>query len=186
MNDRRLAVADPEAKHGGARRQSENGVKKMVKSPVTDLKDNIRAAMIGLLNARLADAIDLKLAVKQAHWNVKGPSFIGLHELFDQIATRCDGHVDVIAERVVQLGGQALGTSQVVTKATALKPYPTDITAEGDHLEALRERLSAFAAASRAAIDEADEAGDADTADIMTGVSRAVDKDLWFVAAHLG
>lgn len=158
----------------------------MAKSPVTDLKDNIRSAMIGLLNARLADAIDLKLAVKQAHWNVKGESFIALHELFDGIAGRCDEHVDVIAERVVQLGGQAMGTTQVVAKATTLKAYPTDITAQKDHIEALRDRLSAFAATSRAAIDEAADAGDADTADIMTGVSRAIDKDLWFVAAHLG
>jgi starvation-inducible DNA-binding protein len=151
---------------------------------VTDIKDNVRNQMIELLNARLADAIDLKLAVKQAHWNIKGDNFIGLHELFDQIATRVDDHVDTIAERAVQLGGIALGTTQVVAETTTLKPYSVKLVASADHVKALSSHLSDFAASVRKAIDDADSAGDANTADIFTQVSRAVDKDLWFVAAH--
>lgn len=149
-----------------------------------DLPDNTRKAVIALLNARLIDAIDLRLAVKQAHWNVKGPTFIALHELFDQIQARVDGFVDEIAERSVALGGVVAGTSQSAVKSQ-LRPYPTDITAEKEHLAALADRLSQFGKLAREAIDAADEAGDKDTADLFTGVSKQIDKDLWFVEAHL-
>jgi starvation-inducible DNA-binding protein len=150
-----------------------------------DLADNTRKAMIALLNARLADAIDLRLAVKQAHWNVKGPNFIALHELFDAIQGRIDGFVDDIAERVTTLAGIAGGTVQVAAAGSTLEPYPTDVTAQKAHLEAVADRLAAFGKLVREAIDASDEAGDKDTADLFTGVSRAIDKDLWFVEAHL-
>jgi starvation-inducible DNA-binding protein len=150
-----------------------------------DIPSNVRTAMIAMLNARLADALDLRNAVKHAHWNVRGPNFIALHEMFDAMTTRMADHADEIAERVTQLGGQAMGTVQTVAGDTKLAPYPKDASAQADHLKALAERFAAFGASTRAAIDEADEAGDKDTADIMTGVSRAVDKDLWFLEAHL-
>jgi starvation-inducible DNA-binding protein len=149
-----------------------------------DLKSNTRKVSIELLNARLADAIDLALITKQAHWNIKGPQFIAIHEMLDGFRTELDGHVDTIAERAVQLGGTAFGTSQVVAQKTTLKPYPTDIHKTKDHLAALIEHYATVAKSVRAAIDEADEAGDADTADIFTGYSRALDKSLWFLEAH--
>lgn len=149
-----------------------------------DLKSNTRATSIGVLNARLADAIDLALITKQAHWNVKGPQFIAIHEMLDTFRTELDVHVDTIAERAVQLGGTALGTSQEVAKATALKPYPTDIHKTKDHLAALIDRYAATAKSVREAIDETDEAGDADSADIFTAYSRSLDKFLWFLEAH--
>lgn len=150
-----------------------------------DLPDNARKAMIALLNARLVEAIDLRLAVKQAHWNVKGPTFIALHELFDDIQGRVATFADDIAERSVALGGVAAGTSQAVAKGTKLTPYPTEITDEKEHLKALADRIAAFGKLARAAIDAADEAGDKNTADLFTGVSRQMDKDLWFIEAHL-
>jgi starvation-inducible DNA-binding protein len=150
-----------------------------------DLPDNARKAMIALLNARLVDAIDLRLSLKQAHWNVKGPNFIALHELFDQVQVRVAGFVDDLAERAVALGGQALGTTQAVATGTQLKAYPEGISAEGEHVVAVADRLASFGKLARAAIDASDEAGDKDTADLFTGVSRQIDKDLWFVEAHL-
>lgn len=149
-----------------------------------DLKSNARKTAIDLLNARLAESIDLALLTKQAHWNVKGPSFIGVHEMLDKFRKEIDSHVDIIAERAVQLGGTAHGTSQQVTKASTLKPYPVDIHKTKDHLAALIERYAAAAKLARDAIDEADEAGDADTADIFTAYSRSLDKLLWFLEAH--
>jgi starvation-inducible DNA-binding protein len=149
-----------------------------------DLKSNAKQRSIGILNARLADAIDLALLTKQAHWNIKGPHFIAIHEMLDSFRTDLDEHVDTIAERAVQLGGVALGTSQVVAKSSPLKPYPTDISRTHDHLAALIERYAEVAKLARTAIDDSSEAGDADTADIFTAYSRTLDKQLWFLEAH--
>ncbi|MCZ0734628.1 DNA starvation/stationary phase protection protein Dps [Phreatobacter sp. AB_2022a] len=157
----------------------------MTKAFANDLKSNTRNAMIALLNKRLADAVDLKLAIKQAHWNIKGPGFIAVHELFDAVAARIEDHGDTLAERIVQLGGIAAGTTQAAAAATSLAAYPLDASAQADHLKAVSDRLGAFAKSCREGIDEADTAGDAVTADIFTSVARAVDKDHWFVGAHL-
>jgi starvation-inducible DNA-binding protein len=150
-----------------------------------DLSSNAKSISIGVLNGRLADAIDLALLTKQAHWNIKGPQFIALHEMIDGFRTELDDHVDTMAERVVQLGGTALGTTQTVAGSTTLAPYPTDIYAANDHLSALIERYAKVASAVRTAIDETANAGDADTADLFTALSRALDKSLWFLEAHL-
>jgi starvation-inducible DNA-binding protein len=149
-----------------------------------DVSGNAKAVSIRILNARLADSIDLALLTKQAHWNIKGPNFIALHEMIDGFRTELDGHVDTMAERIVQLGGTALGTTQEVAKGTTLAPYPTDIAASKDHLAALIERYARVAGGVRAAIAETDDAGDADTADLLTAYSRALDKALWFLEAH--
>ncbi|SFI98014.1 DNA starvation/stationary phase protection protein Dps [Aerobium aerolatum] len=150
-----------------------------------DLKSNTKKTMIDLLNARLADALDLALITKQAHWNLKGPQFIAIHEMLDGFRATLDIHTDTIAERAVQLGGMAQGTSQTIAETTKLKPYPTDISKTKDHLAELIERYGAVANLVRAAIDESDEAGDADAADIFTAFSRDLDKNLWFLEAHV-
>ncbi len=156
----------------------------MVKSRI-DLKSNTKKEVIELLNARLADAIDLALITKQAHWNLKGPTFIAVHEMLDGFRSALDEHVDTVAERVAQLGGIALGTTQAVGKATSLKPYPTDITKVTDHLTALVEHYAQVANSVRAGIDACDELGDAGSADILTAYSRELDKSLWFLDSHL-
>ena len=141
--------------------------------------------MVNLLNSRLADAIDLGTQAKQAHWNVKGPNFVALHELFDQIAERIEDHVDTLAERITALGGTANGTIALVSRTSTLAPYPTEITDGVQHVDALSSAVASFGAKVRKGIDEAAEAGDADTSDLFTGISREIDKDLWFLEAHL-
>jgi starvation-inducible DNA-binding protein len=150
-----------------------------------DLPSNAKAASIALLNACVASGIDLGLLTKQAHWNVKGPQFIAVHEMLDGFRTELDGAVDTMAERVVQLGGTAMGTTQAVAAASRIDAYPTDIHAISDHIAALIDRYAVYANAVRQGIDQASEVGDADTADILTGVSRALDKALWFLEAHV-
>jgi starvation-inducible DNA-binding protein len=141
--------------------------------------------MVTLLNARLADALDLQLQAKQAHWNVKGPSFIALHQLFDKVAAETTGHVDELAERITALGGIAEGTVQAVAGRSRLDPYPLEIADGRAHLDALAAALAKFGKAVRKSIDDAAKAGDADTSDLFTGISRAADKSLWLVEAHL-
>jgi starvation-inducible DNA-binding protein len=149
-----------------------------------DLRKPARRAMIDLLNQQLAEALDLGLQAKQAHWNVKGPHFIGLHELFDKVAEEAEEFTDDIAERAVELGGVAQGTIQTVSKNSRLKAYPLDLASGRDHVAALSGALAKWGTTTRAAIDTAAKAGDADTADLFTEVSRAVDKLLWLVEAH--
>ncbi len=150
-----------------------------------DIPANTKSVAIELLNARVADCIDLALVTKQAHWNLRGKEFIAVHEMLDGFRTELDDHVDTMAERVVQLGGTALGTTQAVAKGSSLAPYPTDIYAIPDHLHALIERYGETANKIRQSLDQADEAGEADTADIFTAVSRSLDKALWFLEAHV-
>jgi starvation-inducible DNA-binding protein len=151
----------------------------------SDMSESTRGSMTKLLNQQLADLLDLGLQTKQAHWNVKGPHFIGLHELFDKTAEELEEFTDLIAERAVQLGGIALGTIQVVSKISRLPAYPMDIHSGNKHVAALSSALTKFGKTTRAAIDIAGKAGDADSSDLFTEVSRGVDKLLWLVEAHL-
>jgi len=150
-----------------------------------DLAGDRRARLIALLNQHLADTFDLYGQSKQAHWNVKGPQFHQLHELFDKLAAQVEDDIDLIAERVTALGGTALGTVRLAAGASRLTEYPLDADGSMQHVEALAERFAALAATTRAAIDAAEALGDADTADLFTGVSRGLDKGLWFLEAHL-
>ena len=149
-----------------------------------DITLDRRLQLNTLLNQRLASAVDLQLQMKQAHWNVKGPSFIGLHELFDKVAEAVEGYVDQIAERVVQLGGVAEGTVRMAAAKTRLTEYSPEISDGLAHVESVARALSTFGQEARDTIYEADELEDADTADLFTEVSRGIDKWLWFVEAH--
>lgn len=148
-------------------------------------KNNAKAVSMECLQARLADSLDLGLVTKQAHWNLKGPQFIGIHLMLDTFRTAQDEWTDSMAERIVQLGGTARGTVQEVVSRTSLTPYPTDSYKIADHLAALIERYAACANAIRQNIEDTDEAGDPDTADLFTEVSRGLDKQLWFLEAHV-
>ena len=143
-----------------------------------------RAKAVELMNHRLADCIDLQSQCKQAHWNVKGPNFIGLHKLFDEIYEATEEYVDLIAERVVQLGGIAEGTVRVAAQRSSLSEYPLVLSSGEDHVNALSDVLARFSGKAREAIDELEDLEDPDSMDILTEVSRGVDKWLWVVEAH--
>jgi starvation-inducible DNA-binding protein len=149
-----------------------------------DLPAAGRAEAVRLLNARLADCIDLKTMCKQAHWNVKGPEFISLHKLFDEINDAVEEYVDLIAERVVQLGGVAEGTARVVAQRTTLLDYPLTLASGQEHVAALSDVLAQFGRTVRIGIEEMNELEDAVSADMLTEIGRGVDKWLWFVEAH--
>lgn len=151
-----------------------------------DLDQASREKLIALLNARLADTFDLYSQLKQAHWSVRGSDFIQLHELYDTLAESVLGFVDEIAERATALGGLATGSVRMAAEATSLDEYPIDAIAGEDTLHIVADRLAAYGAAVREAIEVTDsELGDIDTSDLFTEISRAIDKHLWFVEAHL-
>ena len=149
-----------------------------------DISKDRRSELNALMNRRLADAVDLQMQMKQAHWNVKGPSFIGLHELFDKVARSVESYVDMIAERIVQLGGIAEGTVRLAASRTRLPEYPLEIAEGMAHVEGVARALSTFGKEVRTTIDEANTLYDADTADLFTEISRGTDQWLWFVEAH--
>lgn len=150
-----------------------------------DLSPDVRGQMIGLLNQQLADTFDLYSQTKQAHWNVKGPQFYPLHELFDKLAEELEGYVDLIAERATALGGLAEGTVRLAAANSRLTEFPPGMTGGPSVVEALAENYAALAASTRSALEAADGQGDAGTADLFTEVSRGLDKALWFLEAHL-
>jgi starvation-inducible DNA-binding protein len=149
------------------------------------LSENIRAQSVELLNKHLAAAIDLHAQVKQAHWNVRGPGFIAIHELFDKISVAVEDLSDQVAERAGGLGGTAHGTVQVAAERSFLVPYPHGIGDEEQHVFAVAGALAAFGQSAREAVAAAADFGDADTADLFTEISRGVDKQLWFVESHI-
>lgn len=150
-----------------------------------DLPVDIRAQVVAILNQTLAASLDLKTQTKQAHWNVKGTDFYQLHELFDEIAGELEEFIDMFAERITTLAGTAMGTARLAAANSILPEYPYDIVDGVDHITALADRFAPYAAHLRAAIDQTDELGDLDTADLYTEISRTIDKRLWFLEAHL-
>jgi starvation-inducible DNA-binding protein len=167
-------------------RKDNGGAVAVLHATKNDLSADVRATVVDALKVLLADALDLQSQCKQAHWNVKGKNFIALHELFDKVYEAVTEYVDLIAERAVQLGATVEGTARATAAHSRLGEYPLDITAGSEHVEALSSALAAFGASARAGIQQASDAGDQDSADVLTEISRGTDKWLWFVESHAG
>jgi len=148
------------------------------------LSENIRMQSVELLNKHLAAAIDLQAQLKQAHWNVRGPNFIAIHELFDRVSAAAGDYSDLIAERARGLGGIAQGTVHMAVKRSFLIPYALDIADEQEHVFAVSAALAAFGQSVREASDLAADFGDMTTADLFTEISRSTDQQLWLVESH--
>jgi starvation-inducible DNA-binding protein len=151
---------------------------------VHDLPVETRAEVARLLQAALSDVLDAASQVKEAHWNVRGPGFLPLHELFDAVHLALAGHADLLAERIGNLGGVPVGSSRRVAAATALPEYPAGLAGGDDHVDWVVERLARLAADVRRAVDAAEHAGDTGSADLFTEVSRDLDQQRWLVASH--
>ena len=145
----------------------------------------VREQSVNILNRHLGSAIDLQGQIKQAHWNVRGANFIAIHELFDKIAGLVGESADNLAERVAALGGTAEGTIQVAAASSFLVPYPLKIADATKHIFAVSAALAAFGQSAREASAQVAANGDADTADLFTQISRGIDRQLWFVEAHV-
>ena len=149
-----------------------------------NLPAKTRKAVIDMLAPLLADTLEVQSQVKQAHWNVKGPQFLPLHELFEKVAGELSEHADDLAERIVQLGGTAEGSARLTAKKTKAPTYPLSITSGKDHVEAVGTSLAHLAALARKLIEDTDDADDEVTSDLVTSVARSLDKLLWLVETH--
>lgn len=148
------------------------------------LNANLRGSMVELLQKHLGTAIDITYQTKQAHWNVKGMNFIAVHKLFDELHETTEDFVDNIAERLTALGGQAHGTVQASTENTVLDPYPLDLVKSEDHLKRLADSYAKWSGELIKGIEEASEAGDDLTEDLLTEVGRGIDEALYFLESH--
>ena len=157
-----------------------------MKTSPSNLSADARTKICDALRGVLTDGLDLHSQIKVAHWNIKGPQFAALHPLFDTFATDLAVHNDGIAERILTLGGLAVGTARHVAKASRLKDYPQDVTRDLEHVKLLSERIEAYLAGVRQARGVADELGDDDTVDPLTGVITMFEKHAWFLHATLG
>ncbi len=160
-------------------------MKKLLHTTKISIPEKKRIELITILNTTLASTTDLYAQLKHAHWNVKGMNFIALHKLFDEIAEDVEGQVDIIAERITALGGTALGTIQQAVKNTTLKPYPIDIFKAEDHLAHLVHNIAALGELSRKHINDSEKHSDMVTSDIYIALTTMLDKNLWFLEAHL-
>lgn len=144
-----------------------------------------RKQMVELLNQRLADTFDLFSQTKQAHWNVKGPQFYQLHELYDELAEKLLAHIDALAERATALGGAADGTARMAARSSHLVEFPAGFVGSKESVQLLVDRYANAANAMREAIDEAEKAEDMVSSDLFIEVTHDLDKSLWFLESHL-
>lgn len=141
------------------------------------------AEIIADLNGVLADLIDLSISAKQAHWNVHGPNFQGLHELFDIVTDETRLHYDEVAERVMALGGTAHGTLQDISKSSRLGAFPTDEKKWDVLAKAMHERLTTVCGTLRELAAATED--DLGTQDLYIEVIRGLEKRAWMIEAHV-
>jgi starvation-inducible DNA-binding protein len=150
-----------------------------------DLPAHVRHASIEMLNRNVVHAIDVALSAKHAHWNVRGPSFLVYHQLFEKVFTQLLTQIDSLGERTTALGGIARATVQAVARETDLKPYPVLSVSEQEHIEELAQRLGRLGGELRRASLDATRSEDVVTADVLIQAGAAVDALLWLVESHL-
>ena len=155
-----------------------------LRSTRNSLAEKRRVQIVGIIQKRLSDSVDLTLQFKHAHWNIKSLNFIAMHELFDRIAEETENYSDLIAERIAQLGGISEGTLQSTAERSSLPEYPLQNVSESEHIQSLSHVLAAYGELIRDNVELATELCDPATADILTEILRSSDKNLWFIESH--
>jgi starvation-inducible DNA-binding protein len=148
------------------------------------LSDDSRARIADGLSRLLADSYSLYLMTHNFHWNVKGPMFNSLHQMFMTQYTEQWNALDMIAERIRALGYPAPGTYAEFGKLSTVKevagvPKAMDMVR---HLVAAQETTARTA---RSLLPVVDEANDQPTADLLTQRLDVHEKTAWMLRSLL-
>jgi len=154
-------------------------------SNANETSDDVRTTLVQLLNKQLAETVDLRSQVRQAHFNVRGPYIQELRSLFDGLTLDLRHFADLIAERIRTLGGCAAATVRFVAHESCLRDYPLDALDAHDHLEALLSSYSRYELDTRHNLKVTQEVGDFETAGLLQIISVSTERNLWFLEAYL-
>jgi starvation-inducible DNA-binding protein len=156
----------------------------MTQFTIPGLTDKQGARLAELLQKQLSTYNDLHLTLKHIHWNVVGPSFIGVHEMIDPQVELVRAYADEVAERIAALGASPKGTPGAIIQDRDWDDYSVGRDTVPAHLGALDLVYNGVIEDIRQAIEETEEL-DPVTQDILIGHARDLEKFQWFVRAHL-
>jgi starvation-inducible DNA-binding protein len=148
------------------------------------ISEEDRAAIAGELSKLLADSYTLYLMTHNFHWNVTGPLFNTLHQMFMAQYTEAWNALDSIAERIRALGHYAPGTYREYAALSSIQE-PTDVPAALDMVRMLVTGNESVAKTARAAFEKADAANDQPTADLLTQRLDIHEKNAWMLRSLL-
>ena len=150
------------------------------------LEDNARKQSVDVLNKVLADTIMLRDMYKKHHWQMSGATFYQLHLLLDAHYEEQVKLVDLIAERIMALGGISIAVPQDVAEMTKIPRPPKGREDVPTQLSRLLEAHEIILRAAHAGAALADDAGDDGTNDLLvSNVIRTNEPQVWFLAEHL-
>ncbi len=150
------------------------------------LEDNARSQSVAVLNQILADTMTLRDMYKKHHWQMSGATFYQLHLLLDKHYEEQAELVDMIAERIMALGGISIAMAPDVAETTKIPRPPKGREDVPTQLSRLLEAHEIILRQAHEGADDADEAGDDGTNDLLvSNIIRTNEPQVWFIAEHL-
>lgn len=150
------------------------------------LEDNARGQSVHTLNQVLAETMTIRDMYKKHHWQMSGATFYQLHLLLDKHYEEQAALVDLLAERIMMLGGVSIAMAADVAEMTTIPRPPKGREDVPSQLSRLLEAHEIILNLARDGADEADESGDDGTNDILvSSVIRTGEAQVWFIAEHL-
>lgn len=156
----------------------------VITTPTSTTSPDVAAAAAQFLGPVVIELQALAVNGKQAHWHVRGANFIGVHELLDQVVDHAQDYADTAAERVVALGLPIDARIQTVAEKTGAGKMPAGFLASDAMIATIIEQIDVALAVVNKAVKELD-AIDQTSQDVAIEIARGLDKDRWFLFAHI-
>lgn len=147
------------------------------------LPEGARVVVAEALEQLVYDTVDFWSQMKTAHWNLRGPRFLELHQFFDLLAQRLEKAADKISERAVQLGCHAQGTVRESAKCSRMPDFGQKLYDEKAAVPGLIRRYGIYTEWLKQATEVAFKEGDQVTANMLITMMEKFDKDLWMLEA---